>query len=469
MPRMHHHTMPVTEAAPHPSPYPRHYAMDTDVGVDKPDQGYLLKLALLALFSWSLLGKKCMMTMAVWMGLPTRMLTIPSHAITVGLSLASILLVISAGRAGRALLHWSMVPFAIFWACYSFQLYTEFLAVGMVGAPPTDATFSASYVAQRALGSCLLPALAILINLHWGFHRQNRILCLAMALATAATFLAMFQENILHFEKRMQPGEETGDFTTISSLQMGYTGLGLFTFVAFEFFGDHRKSLLRLLVTLAGAGVSLLLIVGSASRGPMVALACMFVPLAASLYARGRRAKFLQVVIGCAVIGAAVIGIAEATGSSVFDRLMGLQQDIQQRSAQSDRLVFYRLALDAFAEAPLFGAQTTLWGSAYPHNLFIESLMATGLVGTIPLCIVIVYSFVCSWRLLVRWPHLGWISLNYYIYFVGALFSGAIFTNSAFWVCLAATIGAARWAEAEEAADEPAEEPVDEPFIRAAS
>lgn len=438
------------EAAPEPPPFDEAAADDRG--------GNLLKISLVALFTWALLGQKCMMTLAVWLHLPTRVLTVPSHMLTLGLAGLSLVLVLLAASRGRLPLHWTMLPFAAFWACYGFRILSDFLAMGTPGAPPPDATFSVDYVAQRALGSCLIPAVAILLNQHWGFHRKTQAWCFALAITTAIAFLGMYQDNILHFERRMKPGEETGEYTTISALQMGYAGLALFAFILHKAFSGERTSIARWLPVIAVTLVGVLLVIGSASRGPLIALGIMVLPLGASLYARGRKLKALQFAIACGVLAVAGIVVAEMTGSSVFDRLMSLHEDVEQESAGSERLIFYTQAMEAFAKNPLFGYQTTIGGFAYPHNVFLEALMATGLVGTLALSIVIGWAIRCSWRILVDAPALSWLPLTFLASFGGALFTGALFTNSGWWVSMVGTISAAQWMEREaQEADEEAD------------
>ncbi|MDQ8203599.1 O-antigen ligase family protein [Pelagicoccus sp. SDUM812003] len=416
---------------------------------ESSDGGYLAKAVLVTLFAWALLGKQLLFMLAIVLNVPTRVLTIPSHMATVGLALASVVVVFFATRFRYFPLHWIVLPFSAFWMFYFMRIVIDYQAQGSMFAPPKDATYSVSYIAQKAIGTCLLPSVAVLLNTHWAAWRKTQTVCFTMAVLIAGSFFAIYRENIFSFSGRMNPGDETGDFATISSLQLGYSGLVLLIFFLFMYFSERPKNVWKALLLYSVGAVGMLLIVGSASRGPVVGFVFMAVPFGFSLFFRGEPGKFIKFVVGVATFGAIALIAAQLTGSSVFDRLLSIHHDVVSQSDQSDRLVFYENAWNSFLESPIIGSQSSLGGYAYPHNLILESLMAVGIVGTIPLLVVIGYAFYCSWALLVRYPKLGWLSLAFYAYFCGSLFSGSLFSNAAFWISMAGTISAYQWAARE--------------------
>ena len=71
----------------------------------------------------------------------------------------------------------------------------------------------------------------------------------------------------------------------------------------------------------------------------------------------------------------------------------------------------------------------------YPHNLFVESLMSTGILGTSLLLITLYEVFKYLYKDYMR-RNSSLITLLWVQYFIAFQFSGAIWNSAAFWICL---------------------------------
>lgn len=96
------------------------------------------------------------------------------------------------------------------------------------------------------------------------------------------------------------------------------------------------------------------------------------------------------------------------------------------------------LSWDLFTENPWLGYGTQLPVFRYPHNLFMEVLQATGVVGMAIFCVVLVQMY-SAMRFLAdrRLPLLPLLTTQF---FVGAQFSGSIYGNGSFWIAAAVMI-----------------------------
>lgn len=120
-------------------------------------------------------------------------------------------------------------------------------------------------------------------------------------------------------------------------------------------------------------------------------------------------------------------------GSAFVDRLLYAYQTGE--SGGRDRLVMN--AFEAFLDNPLFGDAFLLqrgYGVGfYPHNLIIESLMATGIVGGF-LFLKWVYScMVEAYKIISTKSEATWIALLFIQYFVAGMFSFSLFSHEKFW------------------------------------
>jgi O-antigen ligase len=71
--------------------------------------------------------------------------------------------------------------------------------------------------------------------------------------------------------------------------------------------------------------------------------------------------------------------------------------------------------------------------NTYPHNVFIETAMALGVIGLLPLIAMTLLCFWNSWQLLRRGQLL--LPLLFVQYFIGFQFSSALWGATAYWAC----------------------------------
>jgi hypothetical protein len=151
------------------------------------------------------------------------------------------------------------------------------------------------------------------------------------------------------------------------------------------------------LAKLAGFGVFVLFMVPTGSRAPLISL--LFVSIAYLVVLYKDRPQFaLRVFAGgmVAIVGALIVG------PKIYDLLVDFLSRGTSESVfrESGRLMLFRLAFEEFLSFPVFGVGLGQFGragtvmlyqasvGAYPHNIILEVLSGTGLVGLGLFCLV---------------------------------------------------------------------------------
>jgi O-antigen ligase len=170
------------------------------------------------------------------------------------------------------------------------------------------------------------------------------------------------------------------------------------------------------------------------SRGAFVALVA--VGMSQICFSFSFRSAFFLLILVSVLIFILHFVSQNLFDQSMVDLFSGFL-NVGSKSDQSANMRFqsYYGAFQQFSDSPFFGDISEERSTGfYPHNIFLELLMATGLFGFVVFLIVnslVIYMYLChkSDDFLV-------VFLLYIQYFVASLFSGSVFTNSAFWVLL---------------------------------
>lgn len=179
---------------------------------------------------------------------------------------------------------------------------------------------------------------------------------------------------------------------------------------------------------LAMSGLAIAALYMAASRGPLLSLAACVIAIPIL------RQSF-KWVVALSVFAVAVILYLSVTDISWLLETLRFTGTGSFRSNQ-DRMAAIALGLELFWQNPFFGYGTQLPMSAlYPHNLMVEVLMATGLVGVIPFLWMMV-SVGKSTLLLSRRGHLL-LPLLAVQFLTAAQFSGAIWGAGQMWIVFA--------------------------------
>lgn len=177
------------------------------------------------------------------------------------------------------------------------------------------------------------------------------------------------------------------------------------------------------------------LAIASASKGPIVALICVMMVWQAARIARaGSPRAVLVAIVRLAVVFAAMIALAIFL--ALFARVTVIDRFTEFGSltdySTSERLMHWKNAMLMFESSPWLGSSfVEIHARFYPHNMFLETLMAVGIPGFLTLCAMLVPVMRAGFRLL--FTRHEWVALLLVQQLLSMMFSGSIYFSSQFW------------------------------------
>lgn len=185
----------------------------------------------------------------------------------------------------------------------------------------------------------------------------------------------------------------------------------------------QQKFYLALIMVLAATPFFL-----GASRGSLIAL---FFPFLLMMVATRKILSNLRLAAIIFVAFISIIYLSEIFGSSLIERFTQTNADIQEGNESAVRTVMWQNALNQFSSHPVMGDRLKLDGfDIYPHNIFIEILQCTGLLGFIPFFILTLLAIIKSMKIFRYQPAYSWLSMLYFQCVLQNMFSGGLFSAS---------------------------------------
>lgn len=173
-----------------------------------------------------------------------------------------------------------------------------------------------------------------------------------------------------------------------------------------------------------------------ASRGSVFALAIPF--LIYFIYTKGVKRR-IQLLLGTGIGIALLIYSTSYLGTGVFDRFFGIEEAIESGSSSAMRLDIWKADFNQFLDHPIFGnSLESEFAGHYPHNIIIETLITTGIIGFIPFFLFLYFTFKKVILIIKKRPKYFWITVIFIQAIVQYMFSGAIWGAS--WVAIGAAL-----------------------------
>ncbi len=327
---------------------------------------------------------------------------------------------------------------AVLWAAMLARLVFD---LGILGV---QAPRAAGEYLLITVGACLIPMLAMFaaprartLEKAWVF---STVLC---ALASLAVAWLLLSGGVREWALRLATD-------VLNPITIGYLGASLVVLAVSA--PPRLRVVSRVwrvcspIVRVTLGTVGLLVAVASGSRGPMLALVLAFLVLGA-MSSRRTTSVWLRRTVGLVTAAAAVVAglwamlaLGQRVGAGVLERFLWLGAD----DSTDYRQQAIRGALRQFGENPLVGSSILERITMdYPHNLFVESLMATGLLGGIPLVIFLCYVAHSALVLIRDRPEARWLGMLCLMQLVASMTSGSLFLSDTFWTISVATLSAA--------------------------
>lgn len=319
--------------------------------------------------------------------------------------------------------------FTIFWCVYLLRL----------GIDTTINTNSLSRDPMEywiwAIGACLIPAIALKTSASSKDIQKSYYLTAAVTLITAliTTLLSNTQYTIASGDT-LDIGRLS--LPSLNPISLGHLGLSLIILCTLPPKSDSKNPRqFRKVTRIAGITIGGYLLLGSASRGPLVAL---IVTTGIFLVAT-RKLKIRQMILP--LIASIIVAVSinsyleENTSIRVTARLEASTEGVDDSII--GRQIAYAGAISQFLSHPIAGdyieERITKY---YPHNIILESFMATGIVGGVSLLIILMHCAITSFRIIQSDRNLAWAGLLYFQYLVGAQFTGALYNTTTLWALI---------------------------------
>lgn len=271
-----------------------------------------------------------------------------------------------------------------------------------------------------AAGYCVLPFLAFAaMNFKNFISVLEGIIYSGVALSILS--LILYWDLLVGGVGRISMAQyEDPTIVTLSPLVLSYSAaITMVLSIIFSIYfavGNLAKSLMWL-IAISSSGMFFL----GASRGSVVAL---FVSYIIIMFYAKMKSRIKMIVFGGGATFLLVFGAA-LVGSSVFDRVLGTQEDITTGDDSASRLYLWTDALTEFFHNPIVGGRIELNG-IYPHNFIVEVLMSTGLVGFFLFMSVILWGLVASHKIVLNDKKHIWLLIFFAQGIVQFFFTGSI-------------------------------------------
>ena len=386
-------------------------------------------LLLALLYALTLVGFPLASTLPIVLNLPSQLVTVPFRLLVIALTGGALYFcLLRHGRLAGGATVW--VSLAL-WLLLVGRMFLDTVFDPLPGEPGMPVS---QYV-LLSIGACFLPALAFLqVPTTATLDLARRLTEVLGALALVALLYLGLRDA---FEGRIFSRLST---YVLNPISVGHLGASVFLVTLSGLAGSRGiVKMLRVLLVF----VSLVVVVASVSRGPIAAallLALLYVLL-------GQVRRGLSIagllgrvgLIGAAVVlfVAAVVFVESTTNAQITARFYGGFGD----ESSQERMLLFRGAWQQFSEQPWFGHSYVELGlMTYPHNLVLETMMATGVLGLVVLLLVATGASFAGFRVLLADTRTAWPALLLLQYVIALMFSGSILLDGRFWGMLFAVL-----------------------------
>jgi O-antigen ligase len=266
-------------------------------------------------------------------------------------------------------------PLAIFLGLYLLRLLFDL---------STNQRIDVSTPLQIFIATAIVPAVAISLSptIEMDWRRFNRFLLLLCGLGLL--LVVVLEQMGLAFN----PWEAYGIDARLQFYRLNPISLGLFAGVGFLsavwMLYSGRETKLWKFISLVVIVFAVYVLLASSSRGAWLGVIL-------ALFSILLRKPMLAVAV-ISIVALALLTIDLPTDSfDIFAKVqIMLTGGLEFDQSINERLLLQRLAIEDFMSSPIVGHATFVEGTnegEYPHNIIIETAMALGVIGLIPLCI----------------------------------------------------------------------------------
>lgn len=398
------------------------------LGITRRSSG--ISVLLLLLYPLTIAGYPLVSTFPVLLGVSSRFFSVPFRASMLLLSLFVVLRLITGVTRPYRGLFW--VPFVLFWGIYSLRLVSDTIIA------PIPLAFQPYEYLLFAYGMCLVPTLAFMAEPSAILARDAAKVTLVLASIAAVAAVGTIWFGISSGTTEAVEGVRAQS-ETLNPISLGHLGASI-VLLAVYFALDARRLLIMAFLTLVGVA-GLVAVALSASRGPVLSLACaMLVIFGARFFRRPSIGQVVALVGGITIALIIFYWVEDSLGFEIVSRLTALG-NVEYDTTGSLRIELTRGAWQQFLDSPFLGSALEERNSHfYPHNVVIEAFMAGGICLGVVFTLMLIWAAASAVRLVYTDNGAGWIGALFVQYAVAAMSSGALFSSQAMWSLMAGVV-----------------------------
>lgn len=391
-----------------------------------------MRISISSLLAWavilSVIGYPLVAGLSELLSINNRTLSITMRAVVIAMSLPAFLQIDRSKLSHPSIF---TILFTAFWGMYLARMaFDTTFKIADLGRLPLD------YWAF-GFGTCFLPAFALLsarrlpdekILKRWMFSLAILAVLLVGALGDTR---ATSSTGIIYDSGRF-------NLDALNPIFFGHLGA---TILLLSYWtlrmgreGILHKGFYYICITLGATAI-----IWSGSRGPLVStiFSIIFIEVAKKKF-RLTIVIFLisSIILLSSFDFADLVKLDALLGSSIFERLVGAI--MLTDTSVSGRLLQVKSGLSLFLDNPIIGsALEDPTFKIYPHNVFVEAFMATGLIGGLFFSAFLFGVLLKAYQLVEQKSIYGFLTPITVQYVIAAQFSGGLWNSNAMWILIA--------------------------------
>ncbi|RWO40483.1 MAG: hypothetical protein EOS11_20025 [Mesorhizobium sp.] len=315
-----------------------------------------------------------------------------------------------------------LLPATVFLFIYMLRLFENIFISDVVVAG------GAAVVMGMFCVGAVIPAYAI--SARYRGIRENEFIA-----AVVLLFICMAVGLILNRDALLESSVTRMGLDRINPISLGHLGFSFLIFFVISF----RRSLWMKALAILAIPLLALVIIYTRSRGPYVAGSGAL--LLYVLLLKGTRRVWLISGLGLAAV---IIGFVMNPDLVDIVTTQLSRTDINSDMSNQLRVIAFRGAWDQFLDHFLIGRYVVEQQTGYyPHNIYLESLMSVGAIGSIPFAMHIMLAVRSAVSIIRDKRSTIWATFTAVIFFkeaLGGLVSGSIWGATGFWIASFLTI-----------------------------
>ncbi len=363
----------------------------------------------------------------------SRVVTIPFRCLMLMILFYAFYRVLDAGHV-RMRISVTDLLVTFFWVFYCVRFIYD---LGLVGIPLAT---SPSDMALYLFGICL-PTFVVLYQIRDMRLYRNALIWSMLALG-ACSLASMFRTDTARDMEVSGIGYQGNQtLNHISYGHMGVTAMILGLFVLFQIGGTKWPWYLRLLAA-GTVCLGIFSMLASGSRGAMVA-GLLTAPMVIYLgFQRGSKVLTIGTIVSLGAVLSATVEYLSLRGMNLKRLLISASAYTAANQSVYTRQNMAREAWQQYLDHPWVGSSIVERSSlSYPHNAVLEAFMATGTFGGTAFVLLVLTASYRAIRLMRRDASMAWVSVCFFQYLIGAMFSGGLWGNPLLWGMMAIMLG----------------------------